>query len=159
MLELFESARPESVAVTLEADELIAVVDRGQLEQVLWNLFLNAVQAMPDGGQLCVTVAERTSSQGGESDRRNEGEGSVGGRPRSQHWAEICVSDTGVGIASEIQELMFEPFFTTKKEGSGLGLSTVHRIIESLGGALRVSSKQGQGTRFWVQLPLPEASR
>ena len=159
VLELFESARPESVAVTVEAEKLIAVVDRGQLEQVLWNLFLNAVQAMPDGGELCVTVAERTASQDGESDRRNEGETSVGERMRRQRWAEICVADTGVGIASEIQELMFEPFFTTKKEGSGLGLSTVHRIIESLGGALRVSSRQGRGTRFWVQLPLPEASR
>jgi two-component system sensor histidine kinase PilS (NtrC family) len=159
VLELFESARPESVRVAIETAELVAVVDRGQLEQVLWNLFLNGVQAMPDGGELSVTVAERTSPQGRESARRNEGEGSAADRRLRSRWAEICVADTGVGIASEIQELMFEPFFTTKKEGSGLGLSTVHRIVEGLGGAMRVSSKLGRGTRFWVQLPLPEASR
>jgi two-component system sensor histidine kinase PilS (NtrC family) len=159
VLELFESARPESVRVAIETAEVVAVVDRGQLEQVLWNLFLNGVQAMPDGGELSVTVAERTSPQGRESARRNEGEGSAADRRLSLRWAEICVADTGVGIASEIQELMFEPFFTTKKEGSGLGLSTVHRIVEGLGGAMRVSSKLGRGTRFWVQLPLPEASR
>jgi two-component system sensor histidine kinase PilS (NtrC family) len=161
VLELFESARPESVRVSIETAELIAVVDRGQLEQVLWNLFLNGVQAMPDGGELSVTVAERTAPQGRESARRNEGEGegSAADRRQRSRWAEICVADTGVGIAPEIQELMFEPFFTTKKEGSGLGLSTVHRIVEGLGGAMRVSSRPGRGTRFWVQLPLPEASR
>jgi two-component system sensor histidine kinase PilS (NtrC family) len=159
VLELFESARPESVSLAVDACEVIAVVDRGQIEQVLWNLFLNAVQAMPEGGELRVTVTERGPSQGWQSVGRNEVEGRVGEQPGSQRWAEICVADTGIGIAAEIQELMFEPFFTTKKEGSGLGLSTVHRIVESHGGELRVSSSQGRGTRFWVQLPLPESTR
>ena len=159
VLELFESARPESVVVKLEAIEVLAAVDREQLQQVLWNLFLNAVQAMPDGGELCVTVAEGGPSQGGETARRNEGERNAEEQPCRQRWAEICVADTGVGIASEIQELMFEPFFTTRKEGSGLGLSTVHRIVESHGGTLRVSSSEGRGTSFWLELPLAEASR
>ena len=68
-------------------------------------------------------------------------------------WAEIVVADTGVGIPLEVQEQIFEPFFTTKKEGSGLGLATVHRIVESHRGMLQVESRQGQGTTFRILLP------
>jgi signal transduction histidine kinase len=63
------------------------------------------------------------------------------------------VSDTGVGIPLEVQDQIFEPFFTTKKEGSGLGLATVHRIVESHRGMLQVDSCEGQGTTFRILLP------
>ena len=62
------------------------------------------------------------------------------------------VGDTGVGIPFEVLEHIFEPFFTTKKEGSGLGLSTVHRIVESHGGMLQVESEEGRGTTFRICL-------
>jgi two-component system sensor histidine kinase PilS (NtrC family) len=156
VLELFESALPDDVTLELEAQRVVAYVDRGQIEQVLWNLLLNAVQAMPEGGELRVSVSRTDPAQGAERARRNECEGSVGDEFRGRGWAEICVADTGVGITSEVQELMFEPFFTTKKEGSGLGLSTVHRIIEGHGGQLQVAGNEGRGTSFWVRLPLPE---
>ncbi len=71
-------------------------------------------------------------------------------------WAEIVVADSGVGIPFAMQEQIFEPFFTTKKEGSGLGLSTVHRIVESHGGMLQVESGRGRGTTFRIRLPLQE---
>ncbi len=66
---------------------------------------------------------------------------------------EILVRDEGAGISEEVRERIFEPFFTTKKEGTGLGLAMVHRIIEGHGGALSVESEVGRGTTFRVVLP------
>jgi signal transduction histidine kinase len=65
---------------------------------------------------------------------------------------EISVADTGVGIPPEACDRIFDPFFTTKEDGTGLGLATVHRIVEAHGGTLRVESAPGVGTTFWIQL-------
>ncbi len=105
--------------------------DPAQLQQVLVNLLVNAVQAMPDGGRLLLRTW-------------NEGE-----------VVSITVEDTGVGIAPEQLESVFVPFFTTKEvgEGTGLGLAVVHGIVTAHGGSVRVRSEPGRGTCFEVQLP------
>jgi len=157
---LFESSVPDAVSLAVEAEPgLFAMGDPSQLKQVLWNLFLNAVQAMPDGGTLRVHLGDppRDSplepAQALDGARRNEQGGGARGDAHASRWAEIVVADTGVGIPFEVQEQIFEPFFTTKKEGSGLGLSTVHRIVESHGGMLQLESRPGEGTTFHLLLP------
>ena len=152
MAQLFESVRPPSVQLVMEAPpELRVIADDRQLRQLLWNLFLNAVQAMPEGG--CLEIrAQHAAAQGVSLERRN---GNAEGPP----WVEIRVADTGTGIAEDVLERIFDPFFTTKKEGSGLGLATVHRIVEGNGGHVKVESAVGRGTRFCVLLPAAERAR
>jgi signal transduction histidine kinase len=116
-------------ALSADLPELTA--DPGQMVQVLVNLVVNAIQAMPQGGTLVVETCERN--------------GHV-----------VCVvQDTGVGMAEEVLDRIFVPFFTTKdvNEGTGLGLPVVHGIVTSHGGTINVESKPGQGTRFEIRLP------
>ena len=72
--------------------------------------------------------------------------------PEACEWIEIAISDEGTGIPADVQERIFEPFFTTKRQGTGLGLATVHRSVESHGGSLLVASQEGEGTTFRVRL-------
>ena len=108
-------------------------MDKGGLQQVLLNLFLNSIQAMPNGGELKVVIRL--------SKAKNEGV--------------IDVKDTGVGIAPEQLDKIFDPFYTTKKdgEGTGLGLSVSYSIIEKHGGRIEVQSKPDAGTTFSIFLP------
>ncbi|MGD8897311.1 MAG: ATP-binding protein, partial [Acidobacteriota bacterium] len=101
------------------------------LEQVFLNLFLNAMEAMPDGGTLKITAT------------------------RADGFVRVVVQDTGSGIAPEHLDKIFEPFFTTKEagEGTGLGLSVSYSIVEKHGGRLEVESQLGRGTTFTVALP------
>jgi two-component system, NtrC family, sensor histidine kinase PilS len=112
-------------------------VDPAQMRQALWNLCLNAVEAMPQGGELRVGVRAASSERG---------------RP----VLEITVEDTGVGIAAAELTQVFEPFFTTKPQGTGLGLAIAHRIVEDHGGEIRVQSEPWRGSRFTISLPLSE---
>jgi len=107
------------------------------LQQVFLNLFLNAIQAMPEGGKLGV-VADVV-----------EGE-----------WVRVEVTDTGSGIPQEHLPQIFDPFFTTKDPGmgTGLGLAVSHGIIEEHGGRIEVTGDPGQGTTFSVYLPVAEES-
>lgn len=127
---------PENVTleVALACGVLPVRVDRGQIEQVLVNLAVNAREAMLGGGQLRV----RTGANAG--------------------WAWLEVADTGVGIPSDVRARIFEPFFTTKAagEGSGLGLSVVQSIAQAHGGAVEVESEPGRGALFRVTFPLAE---
>ncbi len=125
---------PAHIALVAEPtpDRLSVDADRGQLQQVLMNLTLNAADAMPDGGRLVI----RTGALG---------EGEV--------W--LSVEDTGVGIPDAIRDRIFEPFFTTKEpgKGTGLGLSVVHGIITRHGGRIEVESRVSEGSTFRVVLP------
>jgi signal transduction histidine kinase len=107
-------------------------VDPSQLKQVIVNLVVNAIQAMPEGGKLDIRT-----------------------RTRGDHIS-IFVEDTGVGMSKEILKQIFLPFFTTKDvgEGTGLGLSVVHGIVTSHGGTIKVDSTVGLGTTFEIILPL-----
>ena len=104
--------------------------DTAQIQQVLLNLLLNAIQAIPAEGRVTVAL----ESRGG--------------------FARITVSDTGRGIAPEHLPSIFRPFFTTKGQGTGLGLSLARRIVESHGGRLEVTSQLGKGSEFTAWLPL-----
>ena len=115
-----------------------ADVDPAQMRQALWNLCLNAVEAMPQGGELRVGAHTITSESG-------------------RTLMEITVEDTGVGITAAALTQVFEPFFTTKPQGTGLGLAIAHRIVEDHGGEIRVQSEPWRGTRFTISLPVSEA--
>jgi two-component system sensor histidine kinase PilS (NtrC family) len=138
--ELFEEIREllengEHAAMTMVIDvaaDLTANGDADQLRQVFWNLILNAAQAEPPDQQVTV--------------RAYEVRGKSGQRIR------VEVSDRGAGIADDHLERAFEPFFTTKPQGTGLGLATVHRVIEAHGGELTVASEVGKGTTISVTL-------
>ncbi len=121
-------------------------VDRGQLEQVIINLAVNARDAMRDGGTLTIRTANV------ESEGTPLSEGPV--IPKGDYIA-IEVSDTGVVMSEEVLSKIFEPFFTTKGvgEGTGLGLSTVYGIVEQTGGFIFPESKMGHGTTFRIYLP------
>ncbi len=115
-------------------DELLVPGDPQQMRQVFWNLFNNAAEAMPNGGELRVELRRLTSSPLGAG-------------------CEISVSDTGVGMAEDVIAKIFDPFFTTKEKGTGLGLSIVHSIVDSNGGKIRVQSRPGLGTTFALIFP------
>jgi signal transduction histidine kinase len=109
--------------------------DPSQLNQVLVNLVVNAIQAMPEGGTL--TISTNTSD----------------------NHVILSVQDNGIGMSEKMREQIFIPFFTTKdiNEGTGLGLPVVHGIINSHGGTISVESTPGQGTRFEISLPVTGA--
>jgi signal transduction histidine kinase len=116
-------------------------VDKHQILQVLVNLLSNAADALQEQGKIRVAT--------GVSRRNLAGDGSG-----SQNYAVIEVSDNGPGIPSSVRGRLFDPFFTTKKEGTGLGLSISQKIARDHGGAITVSSVEGKGTSFQVNLPL-----
>jgi len=103
--------------------------DPRQLRQVFWNLLNNSVQAMPEGGPISVRVEKRSRE------------------------VEVQIEDTGVGISIDKLDRIFDPFYSTKKNGTGLGLALVHRIIEEHHGRMHVVSDPGEGTRISVILP------
>jgi signal transduction histidine kinase len=114
-------------------------IDRQQIKQVLLNLFLNAMDAMSDGGRLVIRTHRLTKEDG-------------------EPWVQIEVGDTGCGISREDLDHIFDPFFTTKheskeREGTGLGLSIVHQIVQEHRGYIEVESTIGAGTTFYVNLP------
>jgi PAS domain S-box-containing protein len=125
--------------------------DRGQLEQVLLNLAINARDAMPEGGIL--TIGTRVV---------DFGEGSTGLNPHlgPGRYAELAVADTGTGMSPEVAERIFEPFFTTKPrdQGTGLGLATVYGIVTGAGGAMSVESEEGAGATFRLYFPAVRGS-
>ena len=108
-------------------------LDSDQLKQIFINMFINAIQAMPNGGAITVTAASVDLKESG---------------------AVITISDTGPGIPVEIIANIFDPFFTTKQTGTGLGLSIVHRIVNEHNGQIRVRSVHGSGTTFEIVLPV-----
>jgi two-component system cell cycle sensor histidine kinase/response regulator CckA len=119
--------------------------DRGQIEQVLMNVYLNAIQAMPGGG----TLTTRTENVIVDQDQYSPYFVKAG------RYIRITIEDTGVGIDEKIQQRIFDPFFTTKEmgRGTGLGLASVYGIVKNHEGFINVYSKKGQGARFEINLP------
>ncbi len=130
----------DSIVFSLSLPETLFVeMDCEKIKQVFWNLFNNALEAMPDGGRLQV---ETISSNGLQVNKK----------------IEIRVTDNGVGIDEGELTKIFDPFYTTKEEGTGLGLATVYRIIESHQGSIWVESAKGAETTFIIRLPLRQSS-
>jgi two-component system nitrogen regulation sensor histidine kinase GlnL len=104
-----------------------------RLEQVLLNLLVNALEAMPDGGRLALTVSLSPAQQ--------------------PEWVELLVADTGPGIPDNLRERIFDPYFTTKREGTGMGLALCEKIIRQHDGTLDFQASEG-GTVFRIRLPV-----
>jgi two-component system cell cycle sensor histidine kinase/response regulator CckA len=137
--------------LNLHPRPLMTRADAGMLDQVLMNLVINARDAMPSGGQLFITTAEKNITA--EEARAT---------PDTMPGRYVCISvtDTGTGISPENLSRIFEPFFTTKEpgKGTGLGLATVFGIIKQHGGLLTVESELGRGTTFHIYLPSSQAA-
>jgi len=141
---------PTGTTLVVSPDPTIgpALVDPARLEQVIVNLVVNARDAMPDGGTLRLGTSATVDSVASP------------GEPGCREVV-VTVSDTGIGMDPETRARIFEPFFTTKEpgRGTGLGLATVHRIVEQSGGRIVVESQLGLGTTFRVVLPGSPADR
>ncbi|MFZ0666008.1 MAG: PAS domain S-box protein [Acidimicrobiales bacterium] len=142
----------EAIALTtdLAADLPLTRVDRGQVEQVLMNLVVNARDAMPGGGHLCIGTS------------RCEADSFWSSRHDSSSVRCVCltVSDNGCGMPPAVKARAFEPFFTTKEigSGSGLGLATVYGIVAQAGGEVEIHSEPGCGATIRVELPVIDDS-
>jgi len=113
-------------------------VDKTQMHQVFLNLFLNAIQAMPNGGELKIEASPMNSNSLEDF---------------KQNFVKIVISDTGKGVPPQIIHKIFDPFFTTKPRGIGLGLSITYQIIKKHGGTIKVESQWERGTSFIINLP------
>jgi len=130
--------RDSKVRVTRElADELpLVIADPDLLQQVFLNLCLNAIQAMPEGGELAITTSVR--------------------RYRTKRsLVDVSVTDTGVGIPKQLMEKIFDPFFTTRSMGTGLGLPISVQIVRDAGGVITAKNNAGGGATLRVSLPVP----
>ena len=106
--------------------------NKDQLKQVILNLVINAIEAMPSGGEL--NIATQIGEKG--------------------QWAYIAVRDQGIGLTPQVREHIFEPFYTTKSQGTGVGLSISYGLIEQHGGDILVESTRGVGSCFTIKLPV-----
>jgi CheY-like chemotaxis protein len=127
---------------------ILLQANRGQVEQVLLNLVINARDAMPRGGNLQLETWACTAEDLPFADPGDE--------PRAPEYLALAVADDGIGMDAETRARAFEPFFTTKAgdQGTGLGLSIVYGIVRQSGGQLRLLSAPGKGTRFEIYWPL-----
>jgi len=140
-LELFQNSRHWKAKVQVSpeiSDHLTLVSDPELVKQILWNLFVNAFEAMPTGGSLQIKAA-RENGQGNASDDRE--------------WVRIVVRDTGKGFDESAMSHLFTPFFTTKEEGSGLGLAIVKRVVDTLHGEAYGENHPEGGAQVTILLP------
>ncbi len=147
--ETFGRTRKEIIIHRELSEDLFAIeADPGQIEQVLLNLFVNAADAMPGGGDLILKTMNVTHKD-------------IKGKlydPKPGNYVLLTVTDTGIGMDKETMERIFDPFFTTKEmgRGTGLGLASAYGIIKGHGGYVDVDSKKGQGSTFSIYLPASE---
>jgi signal transduction histidine kinase len=128
-------ARSHSIIIRqqLYEEPLVCKADEGMLKQVILNLFINARQAMSDGGELLIRTARRKKD------------------------AVIQISDTGTGIAPDKLPKIFDAYYSSRPHGSGLGLPTAKKIIEAHNGTISVDSEPGKGTSFTIKVPLRDS--
>jgi PAS domain S-box-containing protein len=133
------------VRTSLTNDLWVVEADHSQIDQVLYNMYVNAWQAMENGGDLTVTTSNRTLNQ---SDTTPHG-------IKAGDYVQITVTDSGIGMDAETIQRIYDPFFTTKERGrgTGLGLASAYGIIKNHSGLIRVFSKPNQGTTFYIFLP------
>jgi signal transduction histidine kinase len=143
LLELFENqASAQGVKIVREyAAVHYCLADRKRLHRCFSNFVSNAIQAMPEGGELTVKTILLDSFLFPRTD------------PQPEPAVQVIIADTGKGIPGEVLQRIFDPFFTTKEKGLGLGMAIAHRIVEDHNGAIDVKSDIGQGTRFSIALP------
>jgi len=138
----------DDIEVTIRTDPALGPIraNRGQIEQVIINLVINAAQAMPQGGKLSAST------------RVDEGWSWLSPGRERQPFVCLTVSDTGIGMDPEVKARIFDPFFTTKEpgEGTGLGLTTVYGIVKQADGHIAVESERGKGSTFQLYFPLIE---
>ncbi|HUI10697.1 MAG TPA: ATP-binding protein [Bacteroidota bacterium] len=149
-LHLFQRSVTKEIDVVthLTAESVTVNGDDGQLQQALLNIFLNARDAMPEGGTLTIATAVTIADAHTVSQFSSIKPGP---------FVVITITDTGRGIERSIQNRVFEPFFTTKDSGTGLGLSVVYGVVQSHGGFINLESEVGQGSTFSVYLPRASA--
>jgi len=130
---LYHVTVPENVKVVTQPDKSLPAIlaDPDQLGQAFSNITVNAIQAMPEGGQLA--IKSKTSNQ---------------------EWVTISFADTGVGVPKENLRKLFEPLFSTKAKGIGLGLAVTRTLVEGHGGTIKAQSEVGKGSTFTVRLPI-----
>jgi len=119
--------------IDLSPDISMIQADKDQIRQILMNIIINAIQAIPEEGEIKIK-AEKVFIRGNPT-------------------IKLVVEDNGIGIAAQDLNQIFDPFFSTKEQGSGLGLSIVYKLVESHRGEIRVESKEGKGTKFIIILP------
>lgn len=151
-IKLLKPTLREDIKIELATADypLFVNLDRNQFTQILLNLTVNAMDAMPQGGTIIIETQEKKFEYEPLKDYPLIKEGL---------YACISFSDTGIGIPDEIKDKIFEPFFTTKAEGTGLGLSTVYSIVQQHNGFIHVYSEKGQGTTFRIYLPIAEETK
>jgi two-component system, cell cycle sensor histidine kinase and response regulator CckA len=135
--------------IELAQDLRLVRIDPAEAQEIILNLVLNARDAMPDGGQITLSTRNRFAVIGGCSPSAS--------LPAA--FIELTIRDTGSGMDAETRARVFEPFFTTKEagKGTGLGLATVHRIVQQEGGAIEIESELGKGTRIIIRLPAADS--
>jgi nitrogen fixation/metabolism regulation signal transduction histidine kinase len=132
-----EAANAEALALDLPGEPLVVEADREELRRVYINLLKNALQALPDDREGRVRVTARREENAGDG---------------PSVYSEVI--DNGTGIPPEVQDKVFEPNFSTKTSGTGLGLAIAQKSIDELGGAIGYETTEGEGTTFWIRLPL-----
>jgi len=137
----------KDITLNHDLDTTLAGVkaDRGQIEQVVLNIYVNAAEAMPHGGELCITTRNITHT---EIEKKSY-------TIKPGHYILLTIRDTGIGMDKHTQAKIFDPFFTTKglAKGTGLGLASVYGIMKAHGGYIDVESHKGTGTTFFLYLP------
>ena len=139
-----------AIKTTLAEKLPLIEADKGNLEQILMNLVINARDAMPQGGEIHISTRLLSVSE--------IEKGVAFGPEAAEHFVQLSIQDTGIGMSAELLQRVFEPFFTTKPEGkgTGLGLSVVYGIVKNHHGFLDVHSKELEGTDFRIYFPVQE---